>query len=238
MEKVSWGRGDRSGESASEPKGSISGADQEFAVKIAKSHRWAVALTMGPLAIILLVGALSLRSVTDSAASAERAGADSQRLLVENRILRQNVAELRVVPPPPPPPADACEMPRPPDTASVFFGLNNADLTPTIEAYLKDYARDSGDKGIRDLAVVAYTDSVGTPKRNAELSALRAEAVKKFLLSDARLNLKATAIGRGVACAEAAVREPCHRVAFVVPSGELQALERICGTTNNNRLVR
>ena len=82
--------------------------------------------------------------------------------------------------PPPPPPA-------PPPPMAVLtgsnFAFNSAELTPSAITELADTLESLKSDSALHIRINGYTDNVGSPAYNLQLSKRRAESVKRYLVS-------------------------------------------------------
>lgn len=117
------------------------------------------------------------------------------------------VREIAVVAPPQPAPMPP-PAPLPPPTprfekyslsATELFGFDSAQLTlpqPKLDEIANAL---KGDTGVRDVAIVGYTDRLGSAKYNQKLSEQRAMAVKSYLVQNGIDANRLGAQGRGEA---------------------------------------
>jgi OOP family OmpA-OmpF porin len=102
----------------------------------------------------------------------------------------------------------------------VFFDFDRAVLTPTAEQTIREIARNIQQGTIQQVDVVGYTDTVGPPSYNEQLSQARARAVQEGLaeagVPQARINVR----GRGeqdlLVPTPDGVREPSNRRAEIL----------------------
>lgn len=116
-------------------------------------------------------------------------------------------------------PKPTAAKPEPVKDFMVFFDWNKATLTPEARKLIADAAAQAKAMGAKQVKVVGFTDTSGSPAYNMRLSVRRAEAVKAEMV---RLGIPATGIsteGRGqtdllVPTADN-VREPQNRRATI-----------------------
>lgn len=81
----------------------------------------------------------------------------------------------------------------------IFFDFDKADIKPESEPTLKEIAKLLADDAKLAVAVIGHTDNKGAFDYNIELSARRAEAVKKALVSQYGIDAaRLTAAGAGM----------------------------------------
>jgi OOP family OmpA-OmpF porin len=101
------------------------------------------------------------------------------------------------------------------DRYMVFFDFNQAVLTPEAEQSIAELAKAAKAAKYPKLAIVGYTDTVGSADYNIKLSLRRAEAVRKALIAAGLPADSLTAEGRGKADllipTKDGVREPQNR---------------------------
>lgn len=113
----------------------------------------------------------------------------------------------RVAPPPPPPPvAMAAPPPPPPPQARTIniagdgtFAFDKATLTPTGRGRIDSALQELKTAGIqpRSVAIVGYTDPLGSTEYNQRLSVARANAVRDYMVSQGVPAGVITTEGRG-----------------------------------------
>jgi len=84
------------------------------------------------------------------------------------------------------PVAAVAPAPRPaaaPQTYTVYFDFNRADVSPEARSVIEQAAASARSGGATRIQVVGHTDTAGTPRYNDRLSASRAEAVRKALVA-------------------------------------------------------
>ncbi len=69
------------------------------------------------------------------------------------------------------------------DTEVIYFDFNKSSMNPAEQIKINALIDRIGSKNLIHVDVEGYTDSVGTNRYNQKLSVLRAETVKKYLIS-------------------------------------------------------
>ncbi|HET9977255.1 MAG TPA: OmpA family protein [Burkholderiaceae bacterium] len=101
-----------------------------------------------------------------------------------------------VTPPPPPPPPPAPT--RVSFSAESLFGFDKSALRPEGMTALDTFSRDLAGSQYERVSVEGHTDRLGTPAYNQKLSEQRADVVKRYLVSNGRIDAgKVSAQGKG-----------------------------------------
>ena len=79
----------------------------------------------------------------------------------------------------------------------VFFGFNKASLDAAAQSVVTEAAATAMHDGFASITVTGYTDTAGSPAYNDRLSARRADAVKRSLVSKGIAEKAIKAIGKG-----------------------------------------
>lgn len=120
----------------------------------------------------------ALEAARTAAASAEAGQrlAESEREELRRAVadLEGTVARLNARPRPPVGPRDDGSL-------TVYFGFDNADVTPAVRWSLELIARMAQERELRRVSVIGFADSAGNARYNEELSRRRAAAVAAAL---------------------------------------------------------
>jgi outer membrane protein OmpA-like peptidoglycan-associated protein len=114
----------------------------------------------------------------------------------------------------------------------VLFEVNGASLRPGAQTELARLATFLRDHPSSTVQIEGHTDNTGSPDYNLQLSALRAESVRSFLVAQGVEPLRLQAIGFGEARPEApndtaAGRQQNRRVELVIQ--EIEPIGRVRG---------
>ncbi|WP_372473249.1 OmpA family protein [Capnocytophaga sp. ARDL2] len=108
---------------------------------------------------------------------------------------------------------------------TVNFGFDSSDLTSTAQSNLKKISKVFIDNHQTEVMIYGYTDSVGKDEYNVKLSQRRADAVKKYLVSQGigtkRINTKGMGAADPVASNDTAEgRAQNRRVEFAIVAND------------------
>jgi len=230
------------------------GAERRFLKQLRRSRRFSILYLCVPVVLVVGITYLSARQLESATAPVKQiivqsggTATDSEkenasalfdlvtRMQQELRLLfeQKTVLEQKVVYLEAKGAGDAgperCGLPQPSGSAFIFFGLRNADTTPSIEAYLDTYIEGLERPGfpiqesVKQFVVHGFADPIGTARVNRDVSRKRAEAVAQYLSSKSQKLIHFEPVGHGSACADPAghspERDPCHRLVVVVPKG-------------------
>lgn len=89
---------------------------------------------------------------------------------------KNNLTQYKKLPPPPKP--DTLKL------GDVLFDFNKANLKPTASTMLDDFFIKNKSGAIDSIFVEGHTDSIGSDARNLQLSLLRSESIKQWLVQN------------------------------------------------------
>ena len=106
-------------------------------------------------------------------------------------VVQHKVVETQqIVQKPAPPPAIVTTLSR--EDRTVYFGFNQASLSPQMQQRLDTLANVAGAQtNVRGAHVYGYADRIGNPSYNEKLSQKRAQAVRGYLAARGLLNAQA-----------------------------------------------
>jgi OmpA-OmpF porin, OOP family len=125
----------------------------------------------------------------------------------------------QAAPPPPPPPAPKVVIQNIDLSTDTLFAFDQAALAPEGKSVLDNLARELNAVRYDNITLVGHADRIGTPEYNMKLSERRANAVKEYLATEARVPPERISVEPKGATEPVTRREECRGL----PAEEVKA---------------